>query len=213
MRWLLRRAQISVLAVLLIAIPAQLALTSATAQAESKSASKSHSESGDHKTGVPLDPKADLALWSLVSFVVFVFVLWKFAWGPLSTALDGRESKIAADIATAEQGRKDIERMIAEHRAQLEAVQDEVREVLAEARRDAEHAKQEIVAAAQKESEDIKNRSLTEIERAKNAALKELFDTVSGQVASAVEHILGRSLNDSDRDRLIDEALSQFSQN
>ncbi|GAB4143782.1 MAG: hypothetical protein Tsb009_15120 [Planctomycetaceae bacterium] len=222
MSCLRRSAWFALLSFVIVVLPAQIGVISAGIQAEEKTHAKSgEAKTGekkseahdDHAKGVPLNWKEDLAIWSLVVFLVFVLVLWKFAWGPLSSALDKREAKIADDIATAEQGRKDVERMVAEHRAQLDAVQDEVREILAEARRDAEHAKNEIVAAAQREAEETKNRSITEIERAKGAALKELFDKVSEQVAAATEHILGRALEDADRERLIDEALSQLSQN
>lgn len=179
--------------------------------AEAASHEKS-GEGGEHKSGVPLDWQRDLALWSLIVFIVFATVLWKFAWGPLSKALDDREAKIAGDIADAENARKKAEAMLAEHQRKLEAVQDEVREIIAEARRDAEHTKNEIVETARKEAEAAKTRSVAEIERARDAALKELFDTMSTQVAEATEHVLGRSLSGEDQDRLIQEALSQFSQ-
>ena len=212
MYWFLRCARTGVLAVLLLIIPAQFGLMMAAAPAETKTAAKTHGESEDHNTGVPLDLQKDLALWSLIVFVVFVFVLWKFAWGPLSKALDNRESKIAQDIADAEQARKKGEQLLADHEKKLDAVQDEVREILAEARRDADHTKQGMIEAAQKEAEATKDRAVSEIERAKDAALKELFDAMAGQVADATEYVLGRSVSGDDQDRLIMEALSQFSQ-
>ena len=206
-----RSALIALIAAVVLALPAPVALSPAMAADDGKTNAKTD-EGGGHKTGVPLDPKEDLALWSLVVFIVFVAVLWKFAWGPLSKALDDRESKIANDIAAAEEGRKKAEQMLAEHQHKLEAVQDEVREIIAEARRDAEHTKNEIIEAAQTEAEATKNRSISEIERARDAALKELFDTLATQVADATEHVLGRSLSGDDQERLIQEALSQFSQ-
>ncbi len=75
---------------------------------------------------------------------------------------------------------------------------------------DAEHAKQEIVSEAQKEAENAKQRALHEIGRARDAALKDLFDVMASEVAHATEHVLGRSVTGADQDRLIDEALAQF---
>jgi F-type H+-transporting ATPase subunit b len=100
--------------------------------------------------------------------------------------------------------------MLAEHARTLAKVQDEVRALLAQGRQDAEKAKQEIVTEAQKEAEASKQRALHEIGRARDTALKDLFDVVSSQVAHATEHVLGRSLTGGDQDRLIDEALAQF---
>lgn len=175
-----------------------------------------HTESGTHgeqqAEGPPLNPKADLALWSLVVFLIFLFVLGRFAWRPLSEALNKREALIRKDIADAETARRRAEQMLAEHSEKLDKVQDEVREIIAEARRDAEHTKQDIVSEAQKEAEATKARALAEIERARSAALKDLFDAMATQVASATEHVLGRSVNNDDQNRLIDEALSHLRQ-
>ena len=88
------------------------------------------------------------------------------------------------------------------------AEQEEVKEILAEARRDAEHTKNEIMAAAQSEAEATRDRALGDIERARDQALKDLFDQVSTQVTAATEHVLGRSLDAADQQRLIAEALA-----
>lgn len=181
----------------------------------------SHAEATGHgdkeghgaAAGAPLDPKADLALWSGVTFIVFLLVLGKFAWGPLSAGLNKRESNIRQDIAAAEQARLKAEQMLAEHAAKLDKVQDEVREILAEARRDAEHTKQDIVSHAQKEAEAAKQRAVLEIERARDGALHELFEAMATQVADATEHVLGRTVNEADQGRWIEEALAQFPRN
>ena len=166
----------------------------------------------EHPTGAPLDFKADLALWTLVVFVVFVLVLKKAAWKPLLDGLDRRESQIRNDIEAAEKARQESDRMLAEHAARLEQVQDEVREILAEARRDAEHTRQELVEAAGQEAEATRRRAIEEIGRARDAALTEMFDRSSDIVAKATEQVLGRTLSPEDQSRLIDEALSQFAE-
>jgi len=171
-----------------------------------------HDAEGEHGSEVPLEWQQDLALWSLVVFILFVFVLGKFAWGPLASALDIRESRIRNSIAEAEAARLKAEQMLAEHAAKLAGVQEEVKAILAEARRDADQARQNILGDTQREVAAMRQRTLDEIGRARDQALKELFDAMAGQVVNATEHVLGRSLDDGDQNRLIDEALSQFSQ-
>ena len=189
-------------------------LQPAVGLAVEKTVAKTDSATGeDHKkTGVPLSFEGDLAVWSAIVFIVFVIVLKTFAWKPLSDGLNKREEGIRKNIADAEAARVKAEQMLVEHQQKLDAVQDEVREIIAEARRDAEHTKQEIIDVAQKEAAAAKDRSIAEIERARDAALKELFDTMANQVADATEFVLGRSVSEQDQDRLIQEALSQFSQ-
>ncbi len=167
-------------------------------------------EPNEPHTGVPLDFKGDLAMWSGITFVIFIILLGRFAWKPLIVGLDKREARIRDDISAAEAARVNAEQMLAQHAQTLAKVQDEVRAILAEGRRDAEHAKQEIISVAQKEAEAAKQRALHEIGRARDAALKDLFDVMASQVAHATEHVLGRSLSGADQDRLIEEALAQF---
>lgn len=174
------------------------------AKEEAKAVLKGEEEPG------PITWDTDLALWSLVTFVIFLFVLKKLAWTPLITALDQRESRVRHDIAEAESARLKAEQMLAEHVKKMSKVQEEVREILAEARRDAEHVKQDLMSEAQKEADASKQRALSEIGRARDAALKDLFDVMAAQVASATEHVLGRSVTGADQDRLIQEALAQF---
>jgi F-type H+-transporting ATPase subunit b len=153
--------------------------------------------------------QTDLAIYTFIVFLGLVGLLAKFAWGPISSGLDKREEGIRQNIADAEEIREKSAAALAEHEAKLEAVQEEVKEILAEARRDAEHTKSEIMTAAQSEAEATRDRALGEIERARDQALKDLFDQVSSQVAAATEHVLGRSLDAADQQRLIGEALAE----
>jgi F-type H+-transporting ATPase subunit b len=205
--------------VLLLLIGAILAWSAPTVRAQAaepahgKAAADEHAAGahagGDH-TGPPLSFKADLALWSAVTFLLFIFVLGRFAWRPLISGLNQRESKIREDIFQAEENRLKAEEMLAEHGRKMAKVHEEIRDIIAEARRDAEHVKQEILMEAQKEANASKERAIHEIGRARDGALKDLFDVMATEVARATEHVLGRSLNEADQDRLIDEALADF---
>lgn len=166
---------------------------------------------GDHgEPSLPMNFKADSALWALVTFVVFLVVLSKMAWGPLNKALEQREANIRQNIADAESSRVKAETLLREHEVKLAKVQDEVKEILAEARRDAEHTKQEIMAVAQREAEASRQRAVADIRQAKDTALAELFDFVSGNVMQATERVLQRSLTSDDQERLVREALSEL---
>lgn len=167
-------------------------------------------EEGGHDTDVPMTWQADLALFSLVTFVLFVAVLRLGAWGPLQAALTERERRIQQNIADAETNRLKSEAMLKEHELKLAKVQEEVRDILAEARRDSEHTRQEILASAQREATASQQRAVAEIERARDLALTELFDFVSNNVVTATEQVIGRSLTGADQDRLVGDALGQL---
>lgn len=191
-----------------------LAMAAAEEHAEEGIHDPLQGDASAHAPGPMTMEKADvdLALWSLITFVVFLFVLKKLAWVPIIEGLDKRESSVIDNIAAAEAARIKAEKMLADHTAKLDKVQDEVREILAEARRDAEHTKSDIVAAAQKEAEATRERAVHDIERARDQALDELFDRMAQAVAQATEQVIGRSLTGADNERLIEEALSSFAQ-
>lgn len=162
----------------------------------------------EHETGVP-GWKTDLALWTLVTFVCFLFVLRKFAWGPLIAGLDQRELGIRTAIAEAEENRRKSEALLADYSAKLRDAEKTVAEMVAEAKRDAERTSQDIVSKAEADVDAMRQRAENEITQAKNTALSEVFGSVNRQVALATERVLGRALSDQDQDRLIDEALQE----
>ena len=165
--------------------------------------------------GVNEDPgefKSDLAIYTFVVFFLLLALLYKFAWGPVSEGLERREASIHDNIAAAEAARIKAEKMLAEHAARLDKVQDEVREIVAEARRDAERTKADIIATAQKEAEASRQRAVQDIERARDQAMDELFAHMARSVRRATEQVIGRALTGADNDRLIEEALSTFAQ-
>ena len=181
-----------------------------TAHAPEGHAADGHGAEGHgHDTGLPMKWSKDLALFSLVTFAVYLLVLKVGAWGPLQAGLNERERGIKQNIADAEAARLKSEALLKEHEVKLAKVQEEVREILAEARRDAEHTKQDIVTLAQKEADATKQRAIADIERSRDQALTELFDFVSTNVVNATEQVIGRSLSAADHDRLVKDALAQ----
>ena len=165
----------------------------------------------DHGAEAPITPPVDLVLISITVFLLFLGVLRKFAWGPLIEGLDNRESKYRKLLADAQQDRDRAVALLGDYEAKLKSAQTEVDEIIAEARRDAERTKTDILAVAQTEAETTRNRALDDIGRARDQAVAELFDHMRSNVVAATEQVLSRSLNDDDHQRLVDEALAQVS--
>jgi F-type H+-transporting ATPase subunit b len=166
---------------------------------------------GEHH-GPPMGFQKNLALWSLVTFLVFLFVLKKLAWLPLIEGLDRREARIRQDIDDAETARLKAEQLLAEHDAKLAQVQEEVREILAEARRDAEQTRQSILDDARSEATALKDRAIGDIERARDQALTDVFTHMNKAVADATQHVLGRAITGDDQQRLVEQALAEIGQ-
>lgn len=159
----------------------------------------------------PAEFKSDTAIFTFIVFLLLLGILKKFAWGPIIAGLEKREGNISKQIADAEAAHEKAKALLAEHEYKMDKVQDEVREIIAEARRDAEHTRNEMISAAQSETEAMKNRAVQDIGRARDEAMEQLFSHMSESVAEIAESVIGRALSESDDRRLIDDALEKFS--
>ena len=170
-----------------------------------------HAEGEHAENGPPMSFTADLALWSLIVFVLFLFILKKFAWLPMIEGLDKRESGIRKAITDAEEARRKSQALLADYEQKLKTAEQTVQAMVAEARRDAERTGQDLISSAQREVEAVRDRAKDDIRQAKDTALSEVFKQMNVQIVKATEHVLGRALQDGDQDRLVDEALAEVS--
>jgi F-type H+-transporting ATPase subunit b len=158
----------------------------------------------------PLSFDPDLAIFTLGVFVILLVVLRKFAWGPIMGALERREHNIAEHISQAERNHEQARLLLADYEKRLAGAANEVRELLDEARRDAEHTKQSILAEARQGAEAEKARGIREIEAATDAALETLAERSSQLAVDLAGKIVAAHLTKDDHARLIQEAVAKF---
>jgi F-type H+-transporting ATPase subunit b len=162
---------------------------------------------------VDLDPselKGDLAIFTFVVFLLLLAILWKFAWGPISHGLEKREHHIAEQIAAAERANAEAKQMLSEYERKLASAQDEVRAIIEEARRDAAHTQQEILAQARADAVAEMDRAKREVETAKDQALRELAETSANLAVELAGKIIRTQLDAGQHAQLVTEALSQL---
>ncbi|MBX3412634.1 MAG: F0F1 ATP synthase subunit B [Pirellulales bacterium] len=188
----------------------------AAAPAEAGHDDAAHDEHGeghgahDPMATDPLTVDPDLALWTFGVFAILLLVLWKFAWGPISQGLDKREQRIADDIASAERSNQQAKQLLAEYEHKLAAAQDEIRALLDEARRDAEHTQQDMLAKAAAEAEGLKQRARREIDTATDQALKQLAEHSAKLAVELAGKILHTELSPDRHARLVEEAVAML---
>lgn len=152
----------------------------------------------------------DLALWTLITFLVFLFVLSQVAWKPLMSALESREIGIMNNVQGANKARIEAEQALSDYQSKLNKAEDEVRQLLADARKAAEAARADMLATTQKEVSSLKDRALEEINQVRVQALEELFSHMATTVTKATEQVIRRSLTPADQERLVSDAVDQF---
>lgn len=193
---------------------AEVASEGEVAPAADAHAAEAHA-AGEHEhigeVGVNKEPqewKADLAIYTFLVFLLLLAILTKFAWKPINEALEARENRIAEHIAAAERQNAEAKAMLAEYEKKLAAAQDQVRAILDEARKDADHAQQEILAKARVEAQAEMERAKREIDTAKGQALKELAEKSTDLAIGLAGRIVGKELQQVDHARLVQEAVA-----
>jgi F-type H+-transporting ATPase subunit b len=152
----------------------------------------------------------DMALWTVVVFVVVLLILWKMAWRPLADGLTKREQQIADQISQAERTNEEARRLLADYEQKLADSRDEVRGIVEQGRRDAERLGQELIDKAKGEATAERDRAVQQIEAATAGALKELAERSATLAVDLAGKIVGSRLNPKDHTRLIEEAVASF---
>lgn len=150
------------------------------------------------------------ALATLVIFAVLLVVLGRFAWKPIVSQIRQRERLIADSLAKSEKRDKDSAELLEQYGKRLEHAQSEAAEMLARSRREAADARQEILDTARAEAAQYGQRIRDDIEQAKQSALRELRHTTAELAVEAAGQVLGRTIDDADQDRLIDDTIAQL---
>lgn len=188
-----------------VGLPALVSLASLLVGAATASASEGHG-------GYP-GLGGDLALWSLVAFLGFVFAIKKLGlWDLLLTSMSEREKAEHEAIAHAEADLAAAQEILSESRGRVQSLDETIREILAEAERDAAQTKESVLAAARAEAQQIEQRTQNAIQRVRDQSLLEIFDTLVNRVSETTEQVLKDRLTPEDQTRLIDETLGELAE-
>lgn len=151
-----------------------------------------------------------LMLWTIITFVVLVLIMWKAAWRPIVDALDARAEKIRFDIDNAERTRQEAEKLLGQHKAMMDNARNEASQIIAKGREEAEKMKAEIVEKATTESRTIAERAKKEIELAKDKALLDIKTEVVVLSTEIASKIINKNIKAEDQKALVEEALNKI---
>lgn len=147
------------------------------------------------------------ALWTLIIFGLVLFVLGKFAWGPILNTLQARETFIRESLENAKRDRDEAEARLREYEERLAQARAEATAIVDEGRRDAIAVKQRIEEDAQREADKRLERAKREIQIATETATKELYLLSARLATEMAGKVIGRELTPQDHERLIAESL------
>lgn len=157
-----------------------------------------------------VQPDPGLFIWTILTFLVLLWLLAKYAWKPLLAALDKRQATIAQAIEDAKKARDEVERVKQESAKVLQQARVDAEAIVTRAQADATAFHEETRQKAIADAQGIVARAEKQIELEKNRAIKDIRrETVDLSLAIATK-VLHRNITKEDNLALIDETIKQI---
>jgi F-type H+-transporting ATPase subunit b len=151
-----------------------------------------------------------LLIWTIITFLIVVFILKTFAWNPIIHALDARAEKIHGDVEKAEKIRAEAEALLSEYKQKISSAGEEAIAIVNEAKSDATNLKNKMIQEAQNEVLNVKNQSLKDIELSKLKALQEIQENVVDLSVSIASKILEKQLTAQDHANFVRAEIAKL---
>jgi F-type H+-transporting ATPase subunit b len=157
-----------------------------------------------------ITPNVGLTIWTLVVFLISLYILNKVAFPRIRDALDRRRASIEESIDAAERTRQEADKLLADYRERLQAARGQAEEIVQRARQAAESHEREGRERGQEMVAEATRRAQRDIEAATRRALDDIRREVADLTVMATEKVTRKALTESDQRRLVDEALSEL---
>lgn len=157
-----------------------------------------------------LEVNPGLVFWTVVTFLIVVLILKKFAWKPILSALDARAEKVHGDLDKASELRKQADELYKSYEDKLHKAKDEALAIVEEAKKDAIATKNKILEEAQSEAKNIKDQTAKDIDLSKTKAIRELEEQVVELSISIAGQILEKKLKAEDYSAYVSSEIGKI---
>ncbi len=157
-----------------------------------------------------VQPDPGLFIWTIVTFLVLLALLSKFAWRPLLKALESRQASIKKSLDDAQLARQELERLHQESAKIIRQARLDGESIIAQSRSDAERLRGELAQKAKEEADGIIRRAQQQIQLETRLALQQIRHEVVDLSVMIASKLLERHVSKADDQRLIDETLKQI---
>jgi F-type H+-transporting ATPase subunit b len=157
-----------------------------------------------------VQPDPGLFIWTILTFLVLLGLLAKFAWRPLLKALEARQEAIKKSLEDADRAKEELARMQQESAKILDQARVEADSILSRTRSDADRLREELKVRAKEEADTMIRNAEQQIQLQTRQALQQIRNEVGDIAVTIASKLLERNLNNEDNDRLVRETLRQL---
>ncbi|WP_407668387.1 F0F1 ATP synthase subunit B [Oceanobacillus damuensis] len=145
----------------------------------------------------------------LFFFLLLLYFVKKFAWGPLMNKMQEREEYVAGEIESAEQSRLEAEKASKEAAAQLSQVKQEAQKLIEDAKSAGIKQEQDIVDSAKMEADRIIQAAQADIQNEKEKAIQALQDKVASLSVLIASKVIEKEISAQDQEKLINDYIKE----
>ncbi|MCD4813193.1 F0F1 ATP synthase subunit B [bacterium] len=150
-----------------------------------------------------------LLITQVVTFLVAMVVVWKLFWGPLTKMMQERTRKISGDLEKADHGRREIESLEADYHRRLSDIEEHARKEINSAIQKGNKAKEDILVEARDEAQKVLDKTRRDLAIERDQVIRELRSQVTEISMTAIERILGESIDKQVQQRLLDDFIDE----
>ena len=169
---------------------------------------EAHGASSEQNPLVKLDP--GLFIWTILTFLLLLMVLAKFAWKPLLAMLDERQKSIDDSLLSAEKARQELEGINQKSEAILLKSKTEAQSIVTDAKSAADKLKEDIVLKAKKEADGQLEKAKNQISVEKDKALLEIRQEIVDLSITVAEKIIKKNISKDDNASIIEDSLNKL---
>jgi F-type H+-transporting ATPase subunit b len=151
---------------------------------------------------------ANVSFWTVIIFLILLFVLAKFAFPPILGYAAAREKRIQEAIDEAARQRAETEKLLEEQRAMLAKARTEAHGIISEAQKNAERVRREVLEKAKVEQEELLTRAKREIEDERVRAVDALRREAVDLAVAAASKLVEKRLDTQEDRRIVTEFLA-----
>lgn len=159
-----------------------------------------------------VQPDPGLFIWTILTFLVLLYLLSKYAWKPLLKALEERQASIKRSLDDAEKARVELAQVQAESNRIVQQARAEADAIVAGSRSDAARLQEELTAKARAEASGIVQNAQKEIQQQTDRSLAQIREEAVDVSLMIASKLIQRNISREDNDQLIEEALKQIHQ-
>lgn len=156
------------------------------------------------------DVKPGLIIWTWITFIIVAIILRKFAWGPLLSAVEGREKSITNAIESAKRERAEAEKLLAEQKTAIATARQEAADAVRKTQADMEKFREELMSKARQEAESLKADAQRAITEERTRAVAELKGEAVKLSIAIAEKLLNEKLDDAKHQALAQQFVTDL---